>query len=74
MPKLNSSLREWSAVAAHTQHMAGAHLRDLTAADALRWQIAQMRAGNVLGMRGNRAPFAQRGIQLCHGEGFTLRI
>ena len=38
MTQLNSSLREWGAVAAHAQEVAGAHLRDLTAADALRWQ------------------------------------
>jgi glucose-6-phosphate isomerase len=38
MTQLNSSLREWGAVAAHADEMAGAHLRDLTAADALRWQ------------------------------------
>ena len=38
MSQLNSSLREWSAVAAHAHEIAGAHLRDLTAADPLRWQ------------------------------------
>ncbi len=38
MTQLNSSHREWGAVAAHARDMAGAHLRDLTAADALRWQ------------------------------------
>jgi glucose-6-phosphate isomerase len=38
MTQLNSSLREWGAVAAHARDMAGTHLRDLTAADALRWQ------------------------------------
>jgi glucose-6-phosphate isomerase len=38
MTQLNSSLPEWSAVAAHAQEISGAHLRDLTAADPLRWQ------------------------------------
>jgi glucose-6-phosphate isomerase len=38
MTQLNSSLREWGAVAAHARDMAGTHLRDLTAADVLRWQ------------------------------------
>jgi glucose-6-phosphate isomerase len=38
MTTLNSSLREWDAVAAHAKELAGAHLRDLTAADPLRWQ------------------------------------
>ena len=38
MTQLNSSLSEWSAVAAHADELAGAHLRDLTAADPKRWQ------------------------------------
>jgi glucose-6-phosphate isomerase len=38
MTPLNSSLREWSAVAAHADEIAGAHLRDLTAADPQRWR------------------------------------
>jgi glucose-6-phosphate isomerase len=38
MTQLNSSLREWGAVAAHANELAGAHLRDLTGADPLRWQ------------------------------------
>jgi glucose-6-phosphate isomerase len=38
MTQLNSSLNEWHAVAAHADEMAGAHLRDLTAADPQRWQ------------------------------------
>src|ERR1700694_1070444 len=35
---LNSSLNEWHAVAAHADELKDAHLRDLTAADATRWQ------------------------------------
>jgi len=38
MAKLNSPLSEWNAVAAHADELAGAHLRDLTAADPQRWQ------------------------------------
>jgi glucose-6-phosphate isomerase len=38
MMHLNSSLDEWSAVAAHAQDLKDAHLRDLTAADPRRWQ------------------------------------
>jgi glucose-6-phosphate isomerase len=38
MTQLNSSLREWDAVAAHARDISGAHLRDLTAADPQRWQ------------------------------------
>jgi glucose-6-phosphate isomerase len=38
MPQLNSSLSEWSAVAAHANELESAHLRDLTAADPRRWQ------------------------------------
>jgi glucose-6-phosphate isomerase len=38
MTQLNSSLSEWSAVATHADELAGAHLRDLTAADPKRWQ------------------------------------
>src|SRR5882672_2578439 len=38
MTQLNSSLREWGAVAAHAKDISGAHLRDLTAADPQRWQ------------------------------------
>jgi glucose-6-phosphate isomerase len=38
MTQLNSSLSEWSVVAAHADELAGAHLRDLTAADPKRWQ------------------------------------
>jgi len=38
MSQLNSSLREWSAVANHAQEIKDAHLRDLTAADPKRWQ------------------------------------
>jgi glucose-6-phosphate isomerase len=38
MTKLNSSLPEWSAMAAHAGKLAGAHLRDLDAADPQRWQ------------------------------------
>src|ERR1700675_3382554 len=38
MTQLNSHLSEWRAVAAHAQDLAGAHLRDLTAADPQRWQ------------------------------------
>jgi glucose-6-phosphate isomerase len=35
---LNSSLNEWRAVAAHADELKDVHLRDLTAADATRWQ------------------------------------
>jgi glucose-6-phosphate isomerase len=38
MTQLNSSLREWTAVAAHADELEDAHLRDLTAADPKRWQ------------------------------------
>jgi glucose-6-phosphate isomerase len=38
MAQLNSSLNEWRAVAAHADELKDAHLRDLTAADATRWQ------------------------------------
>jgi glucose-6-phosphate isomerase len=38
MTQVNSSLKEWGAVAAHAAELAGAHLRDLTAADPQRWQ------------------------------------
>src|ERR1700722_15905247 len=42
MTQLNSSLSEWGAVAAHADELAGAHLRDLTAADPQRWQNCQV--------------------------------
>src|ERR1700722_7867290 len=38
MTQLNSSLAAWAAVAAHAKEIGGAHLRDLSAADANRWQ------------------------------------
>jgi len=38
MTQLNSSLREWSAVAAHATELGSTHLRELTAADPRRWQ------------------------------------
>jgi glucose-6-phosphate isomerase len=38
MPTLNSTLPAWTAVAQHAQKMQGEHLRDITAADPLRWQ------------------------------------
>src|SRR5580693_9251933 len=38
MTQINSSLAAWGAVAAHAGDIAGAHLRDLTAADPQRWQ------------------------------------
>src|SRR6202140_4821770 len=38
MTQLNSSLSEWRGVAAHADELKSAHLRDLTAADATRWQ------------------------------------
>jgi glucose-6-phosphate isomerase len=38
MTQLNSSLREWTAVAAHADELKDAHLRDLSAADPKRWQ------------------------------------
>jgi len=38
MPKLNSSLAAWTAVADHVQTLKTVHLRDLSAADPKRWQ------------------------------------
>ncbi|HEY5264109.1 MAG TPA: hypothetical protein VIJ37_03890, partial [Steroidobacteraceae bacterium] len=38
MTQLNSTLAAWRSVAAHAKDIGGAHLRDLTAADAQRWQ------------------------------------
>jgi glucose-6-phosphate isomerase len=38
MAKLNSSLPEWSALAGHAEEIRGVHLRDLSGADAHRWQ------------------------------------
>src|SRR6266849_10378330 len=38
MTSLNSSLKEWGAVAAHAEELKDAHLRDLAAADPKRWQ------------------------------------
>src|SRR6266851_4848004 len=38
MTPLNSSLKEWRAVAAHADELKDAHLRDLAAADPKRWQ------------------------------------
>jgi glucose-6-phosphate isomerase len=38
MTHLNSSLSAWHAVEAHAREIGNAHLRDLTAADPLRWQ------------------------------------
>ena len=38
MTQLNSSLKEWGAVAAHAEELKDAHLRDLAAADPKRWQ------------------------------------
>ena len=38
MSELNSSLPSWAAVAAHAKDMGNVHLRDLTGADAKRWQ------------------------------------
>jgi glucose-6-phosphate isomerase len=38
MTQLNSSLATWAAVAAHADDIAGAHLRELCAADPQRWQ------------------------------------
>src|SRR5580700_500720 len=45
MSQLNSSLPEWSAVAAHALELKGAHLRDLTAADPKRWQNFHVEQG-----------------------------
>jgi glucose-6-phosphate isomerase len=42
MTPLNSSLSEWSAVAAHANEIAGVHLRDLTATDPQRWRNFHM--------------------------------
>src|SRR6202142_2486930 len=38
MPKLNSSIPAWTALARHAQELKAAHLRDLSAADPQRWQ------------------------------------
>src|ERR1700722_15340964 len=38
MTQLNSSLREWGAVAAHAAELGAKHLRELNAADPRRWQ------------------------------------
>src|ERR1700681_1530508 len=38
MAHLNSSLSEWTAVAAHANDLSGAHLRDLTPSAPQRWQ------------------------------------
>ncbi len=38
MPKLNSSLAAWTAVADHVRKLKTVHLRDLSAADPARWQ------------------------------------
>jgi len=38
MTQLNSSLKEWGAVAAHAEELKDTHLRDLAAADPKRWQ------------------------------------
>src|SRR5580693_5186809 len=38
MTPLNSSRKEWGAVAAHAKVLEGTHLRDMTAADPKRWQ------------------------------------
>src|ERR1700736_2870030 len=38
MSQLNSSLPAWGAVAAHAKDMSKVHLRDLSSADAKRWQ------------------------------------
>jgi glucose-6-phosphate isomerase len=48
MTQLNSSLREWGAVAAHAAELQGAHLRDLTAADPQRWQNFHVEHGTWL--------------------------
>ena len=38
MSPLNSALPAWSALGAHAKQVAKQHLRELTAADASRWQ------------------------------------
>jgi len=48
MTQLNSSLREWGAVAAHADDLKGAHLRDLIAADPQRWQSFHVEHGDWL--------------------------
>ncbi len=48
MTQLNSSLKEWRAVAAHAEELKDAHLRDLTAADPLRWQNFHVEHGHWL--------------------------
>ncbi len=48
MAQLNSSLPAWAAVAAHAEEFKGAHLRDLTGADAQRWQHFHAEFGDWL--------------------------
>src|SRR5258708_29711955 len=48
MTPLNSSLKEWRAVAAHADELEDAHLRDLTAADPTRWQRFHVEHDNWL--------------------------
>jgi glucose-6-phosphate isomerase len=48
MSQLNSSLPAWSAVAAHAKEFSKVHLRDLSAADAKRWQNFHVEFGSWL--------------------------
>jgi glucose-6-phosphate isomerase len=45
---LNSTLPAWTAVAAHAQQASKLHLRDLTSADAKRWQDFHLESGDWL--------------------------
>ncbi len=46
--RLNSSLPEWTALAAHAKEVSRLHLRDLTASDANRWQDFHVDSGDWL--------------------------
>ena len=46
--RLNSTLPEWAALAAHAKEVSRLHLRDLTAADADRWQDFHVESGEWL--------------------------
>ena len=46
--RLNSSLPEWAALAAHAKEVSRLHLRDLTASDANRWRDFHVESGDWL--------------------------
>jgi glucose-6-phosphate isomerase len=77
MTQLNSSLNEWRAVAAHADEMAGAHLRDLTAADPQRWQNCHVEHDSWLldisrqRITGKTLPLL---IELAHAAGLPARM